>query len=69
MKVDISDILRVNGASMKLDFEETPPDREPTEGYLLNGKISFTGILTNVNDICTSTALKPPMKGNVTLPQ
>ena len=51
MKVDISEILRVNGASMELDFEEIPPDKEPMEGYLLNGKISFTGILTNTNDI------------------
>lgn len=51
MKVDISDILRANGASMELDFEEDPPEREPAEGCLLDGKLSFTGTLTNTNGI------------------
>lgn len=49
MKVNISDILRVNGASMELDFTEAPPENEPVEGYLLDGRLSFSGGLTNVN--------------------
>ncbi len=51
MKVDISDIIRVNGASMKLDFEEAPSQQEPVEGYHLEGTLSFTGTLTNTNGI------------------
>ncbi|MEN6313655.1 MAG: DUF177 domain-containing protein [Clostridiaceae bacterium] len=51
MKVNISDILRVNGASIELDFVEAPPVNEPAEGYLLDGELSFSGRLTNVNGI------------------
>jgi uncharacterized protein len=51
MKVDLSDIIRVNGASKELDFEEEPSEREPAEGCLLDGKLSFTGTLTNTNGI------------------
>lgn len=51
MKVDVSEIVRINGASMKLAFEEAPPEREPVEGYVLDGDLSFTGTLTNANGI------------------
>jgi len=51
MKVNISDILRVNGASIELDFKEAPPENKPLEGYLLDGDLSFSGSLTNVNGI------------------
>jgi uncharacterized protein len=51
MKVDISDIIRVNGASMKLDIEEAPPERELAEDCFLDGNLFFTGMLTNANDI------------------
>lgn len=51
MKVDISDILRVNGASMKLDFTEKPAEKEPVKGFILNGDLSFSGTLTNYNGI------------------
>lgn len=53
MKVDISDILRVNGASMKLEFSEEPAEKEPVKGFILNGDLSFSGTLTNYNGIIT----------------
>lgn len=49
MKVDIADITRVNGASMKLEFEEAPPVKEPVEGYVLDERVGFEGTLTNIN--------------------
>lgn len=49
MKVDIADITRVNGASIKLEFEEAAPVSEPVEGYELNAPVSFNGTLTNIN--------------------
>ena len=36
---------------MELDFEEAPSYKEPAEGCLLDGKLSFTGTLTNTNGI------------------
>jgi uncharacterized protein len=51
MKVDVSDIMRINGASMEVDFEEAPSEREPAEGYRLEGTLSFKGTLTNTNGI------------------
>lgn len=49
MKVDITDILRVNGSSVRLDFEERTPESEPVEGYTIDGPSSFDGTLTNIN--------------------
>ena len=51
MKVDVSDIISVNGASTKLDFQEAPPEREPVKGYTLGEDLSFAGTLTNVDGI------------------
>ena len=51
MKVNISDIIRVNGASIELNFEEEPIESEPVEGCLIDGKLSFSGTLTNNNGI------------------
>lgn len=51
MKVNISDIIRVNGASIELNFEEEPTEKELDEGCLLDGKLSFDGKLTNKNGI------------------
>ncbi len=51
MKVDISDIIRINGSSMKIEFIEEPPEREPAEGCIIDGDISFSGTLTNNNGI------------------
>lgn len=36
---------------MELDFEEAPTEREPAEGCLLDGDITFSGTLTNTNGI------------------
>jgi uncharacterized protein len=47
MKFDISDIIRINGASMKLEFVGEPPEREPEEGCIIDGDIRFSGTLTN----------------------
>ena len=51
MKVDISDILTVNGASARIDWTGEPPEREPVEGCIIDGDISFSGTLTNNNGI------------------
>ena len=51
MKVNVSDIIRFNGASMELDFEEAPSERELADGCFLDGMISFVGTLTNTNGI------------------
>jgi uncharacterized protein len=51
MKVDITDITRVNGASTRVEFEEAAPVGEPVAGYVLNTPVSFEGTLTNVNGI------------------
>lgn len=49
MKVDISDIIRINGASLKLEFEEIPINgRELAEGYIIDCPVGFTGALTNM---------------------
>ncbi|MGI6669534.1 MAG: YceD family protein [Acetivibrionales bacterium] len=53
MKVDISDILRVDGSSMELDFSEEPAVKEPVAGFMLNDDLSFSGTLTNNNGIIT----------------
>lgn len=47
MKVDISDIVRLNGASMELSFKEEPPEKELVKGCVLEGDITFSGRLTN----------------------
>lgn len=49
MKVDISDITRVNGASLELGFEEPVPEEELVEGISLNMPVGFKGTLTNIN--------------------
>lgn len=49
MKVDIADITRVNGASIKLEFVEAAPLSEPVEGYIIDTPVSFNGTLTNIN--------------------
>jgi uncharacterized protein len=51
MKVDVSEIIRINGASMQFDFEEAPQEREPVEGFTIDGTLSFAGTLTNTNGI------------------
>jgi uncharacterized protein len=51
MKVDISDIMRINGAFMNVEFREAPSDNEPVEGFMLDGECSFAGTLTNMNGI------------------
>jgi uncharacterized protein len=51
MKVDISDILAVNGASKEVGYKGEPPEREPTEGCFIDGDIAFSGTLTNNNGI------------------
>lgn len=51
MKVDISGIARLNGASMKLNFNEEPANREPVKGCVIDGNLSFIGTLTNINGI------------------
>ncbi|NJD04479.1 MAG: DUF177 domain-containing protein [Ruminiclostridium sp.] len=52
MKVDISDITRVNGASLDLSLHE---DRtvgvQLLEGYTLSEPVRFSGNLTNMNGI------------------
>lgn len=47
MKVDISDIVRLNGASMELNFKEEPSEKELFDGCVLDGDITFSGSLTN----------------------
>ncbi len=47
MKVDISDVLRINGASKKVDLTGEPLEREPAETCVIVGDISFSGTLTN----------------------
>jgi uncharacterized protein len=52
MKVDLSNIIRVNGASLKVEFEEALAEgRVLVEGYILDGPVSFSGILTNMNGV------------------
>lgn len=52
MKVDISNITKVNGASLELKFEEIPENDELlAEGCKINKPICFTGSLTNMNGI------------------
>jgi uncharacterized protein len=51
MKVDISDITRFNGASSKIEFEETLPMSEPVGGYFLDGSVKFDGTISNLNGI------------------
>ncbi len=51
MKVDISDILRIDGTSLKLEFHEEPPERKPAEGFELTGDLEFAGTLTNTDGI------------------
>lgn len=52
MKVDISDIIRVNGASLALDLQSNPADDgRLAEGYKLTMPVSFSGNLTNRNGI------------------
>ncbi len=52
MKIDISDITRVNGASLELCFvEDKIFDAQLMEGYIMNKPVSFSGRLTNMNGI------------------
>ena len=52
MKVNISDITRVNGASLPLDFQESiADDIQLMEGYEICEPVSFSGNLTNMNGI------------------
>ena len=52
MKVDISDITRVNGASLELSFfEDKIVDAQLMEGYKISEPVSFSGNLTNMNGI------------------
>ena len=52
MKVDISNIVRVNGASLQLEFVENPVDgRELTKDYIIGSPVSFEGIITNMSGI------------------
>ena len=51
MKVDVSDIVGNNGASMGISIEEEPPEREPVKGYYLDGKLLFKGTITNRDNI------------------
>lgn len=52
MKVDISDLTRVDGASLSLDFQEPPVDGEPlVEGFTVDQPVGFNGTLTNINGI------------------
>lgn len=51
MIIDVSDITRVNGASMKLEFEEAPVYKEPVEGCFFEEPVSFKGTLVNMNGI------------------
>jgi uncharacterized protein len=47
MKVNVSDIIRINGASMQVDFIEEPSEKELAHGCVLDDKIRFSGTLTN----------------------
>jgi len=47
MKVDVSDILLINGASRKFSFVGEPPVRVPSDGCAIDGDISVTGTVTN----------------------
>jgi uncharacterized protein len=47
MKVDISEVIGINGASMELDIKEGPIQKEPVEGCVLDDDITFAGSLTN----------------------
>ncbi len=52
MKVDISDITRVNGASLALSFlEDKIVGMQLMDGYKISKPISFNGNLTNMNGI------------------
>ncbi len=47
MKVDVSDIIRVNGASMQVGFEEEPSEKTLVGGCVIDDKVKFLGTLTN----------------------
>ena len=47
MKVNVSDIIRVNGDSMQVDFIEEPTEKELVNGCVLSDKVQFSGTLTN----------------------
>lgn len=52
MKVNISDITKVNGASIALNFDEIPANDEfLANGCKINRTVSFIGNLTNINGI------------------
>lgn len=52
MKVDISDITKVNGASLEFSFSEDKlVGAQLMEGYIINKPVSFNGNLTNMNGI------------------
>lgn len=51
MKVDISDIITINGACLKIDWTGGPPEREPVEGCTIEGDVIFSGTLTNNSGI------------------
>ena len=52
MKIDISDITKVNGASLALDFPEAPfKGGQLTDGCEINKSVSFSGRLANISGI------------------
>ncbi len=51
MKVDISDITRVNGASLELNFQEALFTEQLMDGFTINKPVSFAGTLVNMNGI------------------
>lgn len=52
MKADISDVTRVNGASLELDFtEDKIVGAQLMEGYTISKPVSFSGNLTNMDGI------------------
>jgi uncharacterized protein len=51
MEIDISDILASNGAGMKVEWTGALPQREPADGCVIEGDVSFSGTLTNNSGI------------------
>ena len=52
MKVNISEISKINGASLNIEFNETLPDLGCVEdGYIFDKPIGFKGQIENVNGV------------------
>lgn len=52
MKIDISNILKINGASLDIELNEMVEGSEiMLEGFAIYGPVSLKGSLTNVGDI------------------